>query len=271
MQHASGQTTDERFQKVDNYRDEAGLAVRQGLYAYKTPDYDLPGVVISRLAGQPKRVLDVGCGNGRYTTRLREAFPGAEVIGVDLAPGILESVPEPTVAADVADLPFEDGSADVVLAMHMLYHVPDIAAALDELQRVLAPGGVLFVSTIASDDRLEYEPMWQAAAKAALGTELRLARSVLIDRFSLETAESMMSERFASVVLHDLPGVIELSEPGPLMAAFRSEEDFFALSPGDFGRLMDAIERQLDDHFATHDLLRLTSHGGILECRDAKR
>ncbi|MEU5153580.1 class I SAM-dependent methyltransferase [Glycomyces sp. NPDC021274] len=271
MQHASGQTTDERFQKVDNYRDEAGLAVRQGLYAYKTPDYDLPGVVISRLAGRPKRVLDVGCGNGRYTTRLRESFPGAEVIGVDLAPGILESVPEPTVAADVADLPFEDGSADVVLAMHMLYHVPDIAAALDELQRVLAPGGVLFISTLASDDKVEYEPLWQEAARAVLGTELRLPRSVLIERFSLEIAESMVTERFGSVELHDLPGVIELPEPGPLMAAFRSEEDFFALSPGDFGRLMDEIERRLEARFAGGGVLRITSRSGILECRDAKR
>lgn len=270
MQHASGQTTDERFQKVENYRNEDGLAVRQGLYDYKTPEYDLPGIVIAHLTGSPQRVLDIGCGNGRYTRRLREAFPGAEVIGVDLAEGILATVPEPTVAADIIDLPFADGSADVVLAMHMLYHVPDIPAALDELQRVLAPGGVLFVSTIASDDKHEYEPIWQAAAEAALGTEVRLARSVLIDRFSLETAEAMMAERFASVVLHDLPGVIELPEPGPLMAAFRSEEDFFALSPGDFGRLMDAIERRLDDHFAAHDLLRITSHGGILECRDPK-
>lgn len=269
--HNAAQTTDERFQQVDNYRSEDGLAVRQGLYAYKTPDYDLPGVVTSHITGQPKRVLDVGCGNGRYTSRLREAFPDAEVIGVDLASGILETVPDPTVVADVAELPFEDGSADVVLAMHMLYHVPDIPAALDELQRVLAPDGVLFVSTIASDDKHEYEPIWKDAAKAALGTDVRLARSVLIDRFSLEIARVMMSERFESVALHDLPGMIELPEPGPLMAAFRSEEDFFALSQGDFGRLMAEIERQLDDHFTKHDSLHITSHGGILECRDAKR
>ncbi|MFC3494774.1 class I SAM-dependent methyltransferase [Glycomyces rhizosphaerae] len=271
MHNASAPTTDERFQKVDNYRSEDGLAVRQGLYAYKTPDYDLPGVVTSNITGRPKRVLDVGCGNGRYTGRLREAFPDAEVIGVDLASGILETVPEPTVVADVAELPFEDSSADVVLAMHMLYHVPDIPAALEELRRVLAPGGVLFVSTLASDDKQEYHPIWCEAGKTALGTEVRQALSVVVERFSLETAQSMLAERFASVVLHDLPGVIELPEPGPLVAAFRSEADFTALAPEDFERLMEAIERQLEDHFAKHDLLRITSHSGILECRDAKR
>jgi SAM-dependent methyltransferase len=267
---ASGQTTDERFQKVDNYRNEDSLAARQRLFQYKTPDHDLPGVVIGSISGRPQRVLDVGCGNGRYTSRLREAFPEAEVIGIDLASGVLESVPEPTVVADVTDLPFEDGSADVVLAMHMLYHVPDIPAALDELRRVLAPGGVLFVSTLGSDDKQEYVPIWREAAKAALGTEVRQALSVVIERFSLESAASMLSERFASVVLHDLPGVIALPEPGPLAAAFRSEEDFTALPPEDFERLMGAIERRLDEHFAEHDLLRITTHSGILECRDAK-
>ncbi|MDA1360115.1 class I SAM-dependent methyltransferase [Glycomyces luteolus] len=270
MHSASGQTTDERFQQVGNYRSGDGLAARQGIFAYKTPAYDLPGVVSANLTGEPKRVLDVGCGNGRYTARLREAFPGAEVIGVDLASGILESVAEPTVVADVADLPFEDGSADVVLAMHMLYHVPDIPAALDELQRVLAPGGVLFVSTNASDDKAEYVPIWQDAAKAVLGAEVRLTLSALLERFSLETAQSMLAERFDRVVLHDLPGVIELPEPGPLVAAFRSEEDFIGLPPEDFERLMGEIERRLGEHFEQQDVLRITSHGGILECRGAK-
>ncbi|MBO3732190.1 class I SAM-dependent methyltransferase [Glycomyces niveus] len=265
-----GQTTDERFQKVDNYRSEDGLAARQGLYQYKTPDYDLPGVVVSRVGQQPGRVLDVGCGNGRYTGRLRESFPGAEVIGVDLAEGILAAVPEPTVVADVAELPFEDGSAEVVLAMHMLYHVPDIPAALDELQRVLAPDGVLFVSTLAADDKQEYVPIWQDAAREVLGGEVRMALTSLLERFSLETAESMLAERFETVALHDLPGVIEVPEPGPLMAAFRSEEDFIGLPPGDFERLMGAIEQRLEAHFADHEVLRVTSRSGILECRGAK-
>ncbi|WP_205326448.1 class I SAM-dependent methyltransferase [Glycomyces sp. YM15] len=270
MHSASAPTTDERFQQVHNYRSEDGLAARQRIFQYKTPDYDLPGVVASNITGRPKRVLDVGCGNGRYTVRLREAFPDAEVVGVDLASGILETVPEPTVVADVADLPFEDGSAEVVLAMHMLYHVPDIPAALDELQRVLAPGGVLFVSTNASDDKAEYVPLWQDAAKAALGAEVRLTLSALLERFSLETAWSMLAERFDRVALHDLPGVIDLPEPGPLVAAFRSEADFIGLPPGDFERLLGEVERRLDDHFARHEVLRITSHGGILECRGAK-
>ncbi|GAB3994245.1 hypothetical protein GCM10029992_08080 [Glycomyces albus] len=270
MHGAADRRMDERLQAVDNYRNADGLAARQGLFVYKTPDYDLPGIVASRVTDSPSRILDVGCGNGTYTRRLRAAFPGAEVIGVDLAAGILETVPEPTVVADATDLPFEDDSAQVVLAMHMLYHVPDIPAALDEFQRVLAPDGVLFVSTLAADDKAEYVPIWQEASKTALATEVKPGLTAVIDRFSLETAESMLSDRFASVELHDLTGVIDLPEPGPLMAAFRSEADFSTLDQADFDRFLEAIERELIHHFTEHDLLRITSHSGILECRGAR-
>jgi hypothetical protein len=54
------------------------------------------------------------------------------------------------------------------------------------------------------------------------------------------------------------------------MAAFRSEEDFIGLPPGDFERLMGAIEQRLEAHFADHEVLRVTSRSGILECRGAK-
>jgi ubiquinone/menaquinone biosynthesis C-methylase UbiE len=49
--------------------------------------------------------------------------------------------------ADVAVLPVRDGVFDVVLAVHMLYHVPDRKAAVRELRRVLAPGGVCIAVT----------------------------------------------------------------------------------------------------------------------------
>src|ERR1700683_2753522 len=49
--------------------------------------------------------------------------------------------------ADITALPFRDGTFDVVLAAHMLYHVPDRPAAVRELRRVLAPGGVCIAVT----------------------------------------------------------------------------------------------------------------------------
>ena len=53
--------------------------------------------------------------------------------------------------ASVAALPFAAGTFDAVLAMHMLYHAPDVTAAVVELRRVLRPGGVVLASTLSGD------------------------------------------------------------------------------------------------------------------------
>ncbi len=63
----------------------------------------------------------------------------AHYVGVDLEPGRAD------VAADITDLPFEDGSFDAIVCSHVLEHVPDDRRAMSELRRVLSPGGVALV------------------------------------------------------------------------------------------------------------------------------
>ncbi|MCH7232277.1 methyltransferase domain-containing protein [Glycomyces sp. L485] len=270
MIESRGKTTEERYQSGENYTGAGNLKTRQSLYAYKTPRYDLPAIVADRIGGEPERVLDIGCGNGNYTRHLRERFPVAQVVGVDLAPGIMADLAEPTIVADVADLPFDTGSADVVLAMHMLYHVPDIPAALDELGRVLTSGGVLFVSTVADDDKPEFAEVWREAAAEALGIDVGDNRAAVLDRFSLASAEAMLAERYASVRLHDLPGVIDLPEPGPLVDFYRSMRSFVELDEAEFEAVLISVESRLMRYFETRDTFRITSHPGILECRDPR-
>jgi tellurite methyltransferase len=117
------------------------------------------------------RVLDAGCGSGRNLTYLLQA--GAEVYGVDRNESAIERAREqaqrlaPDLTADhfqVADLealPFEGQSFDAVLCSAVLHFAPDersFLRQLDELWRVLRPGGVLFVrlaSSIGIEDRIE--------------------------------------------------------------------------------------------------------------------
>jgi SAM-dependent methyltransferase len=93
------------------------------------------------------RILDAGCGpggNGAWLAR------HGQVIGVDTAQDAIEFVRarRPTTApvqASAAHLPFHDETFDVVVAITLLYTVPDDAAAISQLARVLTPGGALFL------------------------------------------------------------------------------------------------------------------------------
>ncbi|MFE2248961.1 class I SAM-dependent methyltransferase [Streptomyces lavendulae] len=101
--------------------------------------------------GPGDRVLDAGCGTGRALTPLRAAVgPSGTVLGVDLTERMLAAAREAgrdadgtLLLADVARLPLRDGTLDAVFAAGLIAHLPDPAANLAELARVVRPGGRL--------------------------------------------------------------------------------------------------------------------------------
>ena len=106
---------------------------------------------VESLLGRPlragERVLDAGCGTGYLAAGLRRARPDVLVVGSDLSAGMLGNARAagawPLVQGDAGRLPFGDGSFDVVVARGVLHHLPDVAGALAEWRRVLAPGGAV--------------------------------------------------------------------------------------------------------------------------------
>jgi 2-polyprenyl-6-hydroxyphenyl methylase/3-demethylubiquinone-9 3-methyltransferase len=112
--------------------------------------------IASRTALSGRRVLDVGCGGGLLTEALARA--GAQVTGIDLAPGMIEvarlHAAESGLTIDYQLAAAEElaqkspGHFEVVTCMEMLEHVPDPAAMTATLARLLAPGGALYVSTL---------------------------------------------------------------------------------------------------------------------------
>jgi SAM-dependent methyltransferase len=93
--------------------------------------------------------LDAGCGVGDHTVRLVRL--GYRCVGVDISPGILERAkartarynvdPPRYVAAPIEQLPFRDGELDYVHCRGVLMHIPNWQRALEELCRVVRPGG----------------------------------------------------------------------------------------------------------------------------------
>jgi SAM-dependent methyltransferase len=97
-----------------------------------------------------QRVLDLGCGAGRFVAALRDA--GADPVGVELAEAALERARNNVPGADLrlvapdGSLPLDHGEVDLVWCSEVLEHVPDTVALLTEVRRVLRPGGRLLVT-----------------------------------------------------------------------------------------------------------------------------
>jgi len=93
------------------------------------------------LAG--KRVLDVGCGKGRFARVLREQEPHAELWGLDISEAMLRFVPEGirTRAGSMTELPFEGDFFDGAYATESLEHAVEIEKAVSEICRVVKTGG----------------------------------------------------------------------------------------------------------------------------------
>jgi SAM-dependent methyltransferase len=126
------------------------------------PDHLAPfDAAVASLEIPPKRALDLGTGTGDAAFAIAKRFPEAEVVGVDLSPGMVEHARRklpPELAgrvrfeqADSARLPFADGSFDLVSLANMI-------PFFDEVARVTAAGGVAVFSFSAGSETPIYVP-----------------------------------------------------------------------------------------------------------------
>src|SRR5919109_4393318 len=129
------------------------------------------------------RSLEIGAGTGYFTLNLLLAGAIEEAVATDISPGMLEAltssaeelgVQVKAVRCEATELPFPDGSFDLVFGHAVLHHLPDLDAAFREFRRVLRPGGRIAFCGEPSrhGDRLAALP--KRAALAAAPTWRRL-------------------------------------------------------------------------------------------------
>ncbi|SHF73802.1 malonyl-CoA O-methyltransferase [Microbulbifer donghaiensis] len=114
----------------------------------------------------PKTILDLGSGTGYGSELLRQRFPQAQILSLDLAEGMLQyarserPVADGYIAADAEQLPLADGCVDLVfssMALQWCYRLPQLFA---ELHRVLADGGRCLVATLGPGTLRELRDSW---------------------------------------------------------------------------------------------------------------
>jgi malonyl-CoA O-methyltransferase len=111
-----------------------------------------------------KRILDAGCGKGRFARIFRDRHPQSEVWGLDISEEMLRYVPAGihTRAGSLTALPFEDASFDAVYATESLEHAVEIDVAVAELCRIVKPGGKVAIIDKNAEQKGRLEtPEWE--------------------------------------------------------------------------------------------------------------
>ena len=259
--------TEQQYGTTDN------LAARQAIYRWADSPVNATRWALDRVAWRGgERVVDVGCGNGRYLPLARERG-ASSVVGCDLSAGMLAGI-DPAghggllVQADAQSLPFSTGSVDVALAMHMLYHVPSVATAARELRRVVRPDGTLLAMTNDPDHQAELQALASAAMSAVVGS--RVERPSLIAGFTFENGEAQLAAAFTRVEAHELRGGVAVPEVAPLVAYIDSQRVPLAwlLPSADmWPAVLQEVGRMAAEVIARDGVFRARTHVGVFLCR----
>jgi SAM-dependent methyltransferase len=236
---------------------------------YSENPADLPVWVLDQIEWRGNEtVLDVGCGSGAYAAPVL-ARAGRYIAG-DYSPGMVGGLPPAVtrrVVLDAQRLPLAAATADVILANHMLYHVPDIGAAVAQFARVLKPGGTLLAATNSNSNYVELYDMVDRVL-AALGRPDRPVSRPHHD-FRLENGAQWFEPHFESVVRHDLPGALVFTEPEPVMRYLFSMLEHMA--PGvaalPLAEVARALEKELQAVIDAHGAFRTRKVACVFVCR----
>ena len=126
----------------------------------------------------PSALLDVGCGTGYLTGKLKDRFPQSTIIGLDFSPGMLKAAAHKHdgiawVLADDNNLPFSDGRFDILVSNLAYQWAGDLSRAFTEARRVLAPNGVLACTLFGYNTCQElFQSLDEAKTKALRFTRL---------------------------------------------------------------------------------------------------
>ena len=185
------------------FASEERLEKRNALYKRLVEGIDAEEVLFDAVNEfAPARVLEVGCGAGAMSERVRDEV-GAQVIAVDTSERMVELTRQRGIEAyvgDVQELPFGDGEVDCVFAGWVLYHVKDRERAISECARVLRPGGRFVTATLADENMSDLWDFLGSPRERSLG-------------FSSVNGAEQLERCFTNVEAREADGVVVFANP----------------------------------------------------------
>jgi ubiquinone/menaquinone biosynthesis C-methylase UbiE len=209
----------------------------------------------------PKQaILEIGCGNGGIWKSNTDKVPhDVKLILSDFSDGMLNAAKENTKGMDFIEykvidaryIPYSDNTFDMVIANHMLYHVPEIKKALSEISRVIKPNGIFYATTIGENNIKELVEILHD-----FDPNIDFAQGSITEAFGLENGKKNLSEFFNSVELRRYEDSLHITEPQPLID--------YVLSSKGIGNINDIIVGEKVKQFSSY-ISKLFSENGYID------
>ena len=244
--------TDQKYLTQDQYKDSSNLNARIEVHQrFSTNPQGWFNWIFDTLAKLPaeSKILELGCGSAEMWKECADRISAGWVITLtDLSDGMLDAAWRNLVPLgrnfkfeqmDAQSIPYGDQTFDVVIANHMLYHVPDREKALAEIKRVLKDDGRLIATTVGNTHMQE---MYQFLNRVNINERPGMFSNL----FTLENGLEQLQKVFSQVRESQYIDNLYVTEIDPLIAYIRSSIGAVDLSEEKLGELKKDLTAVLE-------------------------
>lgn len=261
--------------KTEQYRTAGNLNTRISLHQlYSTNKQGFANWVFQLYDLQPgQRILELGCGNGGIW-KCGSIPDGVTIVLSDFSEGMIKAAEENLVGLDfieyrvidAQEIPYDANTFDIVIANHMLYHVPDIKKALSEIARVLKPEGIFYASTFGLHNMEEL-----TALLVSFDRRIDFPMQAVAQRFGLETGKAQLQEFFRNVQLDRYEDSLHVTEFEPLADYVLSSQSVGNVNEIIIGDKVKDFNNYLSEVLAVKGYIDIGKDAGMFTARNPIR
>ncbi|MFX1378974.1 MAG: class I SAM-dependent methyltransferase [Promethearchaeota archaeon] len=255
------------------YRTNENLDNRINLWSFGTNPESLANWIFGKIKIQEnERILELGCGTGQlWVENIRKIPPNCSIVLSDFSENMLNTAkknlanvkcPIKFKIIDAENIPYPNQSFDVVLACHMLYHVPYIERALLSINHVLKRNG-RFISTTVSRNHIK--ELKDFLSQFDLDIEMK---NTFFSEFRNETGKEILERFFDEIELFEYINPVKISSADPIMKYIESifHKDYYP----QFQEIKPEIEKAFIKIIKKDSVFNMKGISGLFQAKKPK-
>ncbi|MFX0021305.1 MAG: class I SAM-dependent methyltransferase [Candidatus Hermodarchaeota archaeon] len=255
------------------YKIHENLSNRMNLWSFGTNPVSLHKWIFSKIKlKNNERILELGCGTGQlWLENFRKIPLNCSIVLSDFSKNMLKTakkdlanlkLPIKFKIINAENIPYPNQSFDVILACHMLYHIPNIEKALTEISRVIKPNG-RFISTTVSKNHIK--ELKDFLFQFDLDIEMK---NEFFSEFRNETGNEILQQFFNEIELFEYINPVNISSIELLMKYIESmfQKGYYP----HFQEIKPDIEKKLIKIINNNSVFKMKGISGLFQARKPK-